>query len=148
MLAEQVNTAIHFLWSYQPFTPSSAINNRMMSMLLAHQLPPLSSRRVFALLLLLVSLFSHNVTSLSVIQSKSPPIQRVAIIGSGIAGLSLAHALTNSPELLAKSSGCEIQVALFDARPSFDFNAGAGVQLNGGELVIRASSNVTPDTTY
>jgi 2-polyprenyl-6-methoxyphenol hydroxylase-like FAD-dependent oxidoreductase len=65
--------------------------------------------------------------------SASQPIQRVAIIGTGIAGLSLAHALENSPELARAAPGSTIEVSLFDSRPSFDFNAGAGVQLNGGK---------------
>jgi FlaA1/EpsC-like NDP-sugar epimerase len=59
------------------------------------------------------------------------PIQRIAIVGSGIAGLSLAHALENSPDL--RGDGAPIQVTLFDARPSLNYEVGAGVQLNGGE---------------
>lgn len=66
------------------------------------------------------------------------PIKRVAIIGCGIAGLTLAHALENS--VAREQSGVtpsKIQSWLFDSRPSLDFQAGAGVQLNGGELIIR-----------
>lgn len=86
---------------------------------------------MIGVLLLLLAL--HPVDSLSTTptSSESPPVERVAIIGSGIAGLSLAHALTNSPELAKSTPGSKIQVSLFDSRPSFDFNAGAGVQLNG-----------------
>ena len=78
--------------------------------------------------LLLWSLLSQQAQSLI-----SPPVERVAIIGSGIAGLSLAHALTNSPELAKSTPGSKIEVSLFDSRPSFDFDAGSGVQLNGGK---------------
>jgi FlaA1/EpsC-like NDP-sugar epimerase len=60
------------------------------------------------------------------------PIQRVAIVGSGIAGLSLAQALENSPDL--RGDGAPIQVTVYDARPSLNYEVGAGVQLNGGEL--------------
>lgn len=58
-------------------------------------------------------------------------INRVAVVGAGIAGLSLAHALENSPDLssLAASS---IQVSIFESRPSLNFETGAGIQLNGG----------------
>lgn len=93
-----------------------------------------SRRRRLTGTLLLVSLLSHRVISFSTFtpSSDSPPIKRVAIIGSGIAGLSLAHALKNSPELAKATPGSTIDVSLFDGRPSFDFNAGAGVQLNGG----------------
>jgi NADH dehydrogenase FAD-containing subunit len=87
---------------------------------------------MIGVLLLLLMLDRVDSLSTATLSSESPPVERVAIIGSGIAGLSLAHALTNCPELLAKSTpGSRIQVSLFDSRPSFDFNAGAGVQLNG-----------------
>jgi len=69
---------------------------------------------------------------------KSPqlPIQRIAIVGTGIAGLSLAHAFENSPQL-AGSATTSIQVTMFESRPSLDFIAGAGIQLNGGLAALR-----------
>jgi hypothetical protein len=85
-------------------------------------------------MLLLWSLLSQQVRSFST-SSSTPPVKRVAIIGSGIAGLSLAHALTNSPELAKCTPESRIEVSLFDSRPSFDFNAGSGVQLNGGKQI-------------
>ena len=66
-------------------------------------------------------------------------INRVAVVGAGIAGLSLAHALENSPDLssLAASS---IQVSIFESRPSLNFETGAGIQLNGGIFFLSKSS--------
>ena len=60
-----------------------------------------------------------------------PPIRRVAIIGAGIAGLSLAHAIENTCD-------GDVAVTIFDSRPApLDFSAGAGVQLNGGASVLK-----------
>lgn len=64
------------------------------------------------------------------------PIQKVAIIGSGIAGLSLAHALVNNVEQQGVKNGSSFQVEIFDSRSSLDTTAGAGVQLNGGLAVL------------
>jgi 2-polyprenyl-6-methoxyphenol hydroxylase-like FAD-dependent oxidoreductase len=49
------------------------------------------------------------------------PIRRVGIIGSGVAGLTLAHALQELD-----------QVEIFDARSELNRKEGAGFQLNGG----------------
>jgi len=86
---------------------------------------------------LLHSLLCATVTnslSNTPIQNKQQ-IQKVAIVGSGIAGLSLAHALENSPSLSQEQT--PIQATLYDSRPSLDFQAGAGVQLNGGMTVLK-----------
>lgn len=70
------------------------------------------------------------------------PIKKIAVIGCGISGLSIAHALENSPSCAqpciekglsqTDNSSFGIQVHLFDARPSLNFKAGAGIQLTGG----------------
>jgi hypothetical protein len=67
-------------------------------------------------------------------ESQPQPITRVAIIGCGVAGLTLAHALENNVEH-GQSTPSKIQTWLFDSRPSLDFQAGAGIQLNGGEPI-------------
>lgn len=57
-------------------------------------------------------------------------------MGAGIAGLSLAHGLTNSPSLMQESKtaleGGGLEVSVFDSRALLDYTAGSGVQLNGG----------------
>jgi NADH dehydrogenase FAD-containing subunit len=63
---------------------------------------------------------------------KPKPIRTVAIVGSGIAGLTLAHALENSFNLLSYGDGQSIHVTMYDARSSLNYNTGAGVQLTGG----------------
>lgn len=90
-----------------------------------------------------ILLHSTNVHGLSSPASTSPtstnrsakPIRNIAIVGSGITGLSLAHALENSPDLFACGDGSPIQATVYDARPSLNYEAGAGVQLNGGKEV-------------
>ena len=64
---------------------------------------------------------------------RNAPIQRVAIIGSGVAGLSTAHALVS---MTNDDSPSKINVSIFDARKGLDRTAGAGVQINGGLAVL------------
>lgn len=118
---------------------------------------------IFSTLLLNIVVPYSNSLSLPSLFSKQnikeKPIEKVAIIGSGIAGLSLAHALENSetcaqPYLDAleyintspfSSSSTNtrttppkygIESTIFDSRPSFNFEAGAGVQINGGASTL------------
>ena len=60
------------------------------------------------------------------------PIRHVAVIGAGIAGLSVAHAL------LHNNNNNHVTVDLYDARPSMNSasGGGAGVQLNGGLVAL------------
>jgi len=86
----------------------------------------------------------------------SPKIERVAIIGAGIAGLSLAHALENSSscaksftdelnkcsssttaEAVISRSQFGVEAHIFDGRPSLNFGAGAGIQLTGGMSTLK-----------
>ena len=74
----------------------------------------------------------------------SPPIKKVAIIGSGICGLTLAHSLENSEECAQpyvaaggdisaqSSSNFGIETHVFDSRENLNYEAGAGIQLTGG----------------
>jgi len=64
---------------------------------------------------------------------KLPKIKQVAIIGAGISGLSLANALENS--IISKNEE-KIQVHLYDSRKNLDFEAGAGIQVNGGLSIL------------
>ena len=99
-------------------------------------------------ILLFVAIITTFVDGLSTKVKKASPIKKVAIIGSGISGLSLAHALENSKtcakpylERVGLLEGDEeagdslfgIETHVFDSRPSLNFQAGAGVQLNGGK---------------
>lgn len=69
----------------------------------------------------------------------SPPIQKVAIIGSGICGLTLAHALENSSPQSASVSASTFRIEshVFDSRKSLQFESGAGIQLTGGLATLR-----------
>ncbi|CAB9496914.1 Salicylate hydroxylase [Seminavis robusta] len=80
-------------------------------------------------LLVVVFLHAHSerchVQGLSAIAPR--PIKNVAVIGSGISGLGVANAL----ESLSHKDD-DVQLSLFDARPSLNRQDGAGIQLNGG----------------
>jgi salicylate hydroxylase len=67
------------------------------------------------------------------------PVKKVAVIGAGIAGLSVAHSFLN--QVGSDSSSPTIAFDIFDRRPSFDAAAasssgGAGIQLNGGLSIL------------
>ena len=74
-------------------------------------------------------------------------IERVAIVGAGIAGLSMAHCLVDAPGLQQRYSTTSNlfdpqNVSVFDARSTIETTgAGAGVQLNGGLAVL---GNINP----
>jgi hypothetical protein len=97
---------------------------------------------IVLLFLLLISVdclkLEQFVSKKFVSESQPQPITRVAIIGCGVAGLTLAHALENNVEhgqSLGVRTPSKIQTWLFDSRTSLDFQAGAGIQLNGGEPI-------------
>ncbi|KAL7555120.1 hypothetical protein ACHAWF_018785 [Thalassiosira exigua] len=78
--------------------------------------------------------------------SVSAPVERVAVIGAGIAGLAAAHALRSTRLLPDGGDGSgggggespPIQIDVFDARPDLDPSAGSGIQLTGGLAALRA----------
>ena len=115
-----------------------------------------TSGKRFLRLVLLLSLFVLSTDALTFStpndgKQSSPKVKRVAIIGAGIAGLSLAHALENSSSCaksftdelkrcssstdagLISGSNFGVEAQIFDGRPSLNFGAGAGIQLTGGE---------------
>lgn len=75
-------------------------------------------------------------------RKRTNPITRVAIIGSGIAGLTLAHALKNDLSLNGRKNTDTLEVTIFESRKTLDFQAGSGVQLNGGMAVL---GKINPD---
>jgi salicylate hydroxylase len=97
-----------------------------------------NTHMAFLLLLSLsfVSSLSIGRTSNSGTTKRTTPIQKVAIVGAGISGLSLAHALKNSPSSFLENGNRNMEVTIFDSRPKLDFQAGSGVQLNGGMAVL------------
>ncbi|KAL7532967.1 hypothetical protein ACHAXR_004961, partial [Thalassiosira sp. AJA248-18] len=71
------------------------------------------------------------------------PVQKVAIIGAGIAGLSLAHSLRSTH--LRENNGENnttppIQIDIFDSRSDLDEKSGSGIQLTGGMAALRRIS--------
>ena len=59
------------------------------------------------------------------------PVRKVAVVGSGICGLSLAHALSQSKD---------IEIDIFDSRAELDEKSGSGIQLTGGMAALREIS--------
>lgn len=86
-------------------------------------IPPLGIAATVA-----IFLRTHTVESLlEGTRAQTRPIKKVAVIGSGIAGLGVAHALTS-----LSNDQDDMEVALFDARSGLNSQDGAGIQLNGG----------------
>ncbi|EED95695.1 predicted protein [Thalassiosira pseudonana CCMP1335] len=80
-----------------------------------------------------------STTTLQAATAPHQPVQKVAIIGSGIAGLALAHAfLSNNP---SSSNNNKIQIDIFDSRTNLDEKAGSGIQLTGGLVALNEISN-------
>ena len=81
------------------------------------------------LVALAILLLSASVESLSSVATETTtrPIKRVAVIGSGIAGLGVAHALDS-----LSNEADNLEVSVFDARTKLNPLDGAGIQLNGG----------------
>jgi len=105
--------------------------------------PARDKRSAAVFLLCLLAFFGSNtcseVNGLSFKDARKPArpaAKRVAIIGTGIAGLSVAHGLTNSPTLREQYGSCDFDVSLFEARKNLDTKGGAGVQLNGGLVAL------------
>ena len=65
-------------------------------------------------------------------ESNETPVKRIGIIGTGIAGLSLAHALEN----VNQNDADPFEIHLFDSRKSMSVKDGAGIQMNGGMSVL------------
>ena len=76
------------------------------------------------------ALFVCNPTFVQSLSSPvTKPIKKIAIIGSGISGLGVAHALHSLSDTKADD---DLELSLFDARSGLNTQDGAGIQLNGG----------------
>jgi salicylate hydroxylase len=71
----------------------------------------------------------------STASARRKPVERVAVIGAGIAGLSTIHALGPTPSCTA-TNGILPKIECFDGRSGLDQGLGAGIQLNGGLAVL------------
>ncbi|EJK72990.1 hypothetical protein THAOC_05418 [Thalassiosira oceanica] len=64
-------------------------------------------------------------------------IDRVAVIGSGISGLSLAIALRSLGGLGGDTGKPPMEIDIFDSRNTLDEKAGSGIQVTGGLSALR-----------
>jgi salicylate hydroxylase len=87
-----------------------------------------------SLALLVTSVPSSLSLSSSSSSPRRKPVERVAVVGAGIAGLSTLHALGPTPSCSANT--LLPRVECFDARTGLDQGLGAGIQLNGGLAVL------------
>jgi salicylate hydroxylase len=86
----------------------------------------------------LLGLLIYSAASVYGLSAVAKPVRRIAIIGSGISGLSVAHSLMNNSKRRNDENhhhGFDV-IDIFDARSSLDTSAGAGIQLNGGLSVL------------
>ena len=73
----------------------------------------------------------------------SYPIERVAIIGGGIAGLSFANALLSSTTTSSTARSGMVKIDTYESRSDFEYErGGSGIQLTGGLSALRAISPV------
>lgn len=77
------------------------------------------------------SSFASSLSASTSTDNELQPVRKVAIIGSGICGLSLAHALLQSGD---------IEIEIFDSRTELDEKMGSGIQLTGGMAALREIS--------
>jgi salicylate hydroxylase len=97
----------------------------------------------------------HRCDALSMMATQAPtprPVQRVAIIGAGISGLAVAHALAYQHHQVDSTSSSTtpspMHISLYDSRARLDTTAGAGVQLNGGLVALQRMSPLAYEAVW
>ncbi|KAL7470341.1 hypothetical protein ACHAXS_010559 [Conticribra weissflogii] len=79
-------------------------------------------------------------TSTPTPSSSARPVERIAIIGGGIAGLTTAHALRSKLSPANSGGATPIKIDIFDSREGFDEKSGSGIQLSGGLVALEKIS--------